>query len=99
MAMRFPLKLLSLAALGVAMIGVAPAEADGRRHGRGGYWVDPPPRYVPARPHYHRHGPPRGYGYYAPPPRVYYPPPRAYYVPPPPRYYAPAPSAGFYFRF
>lgn len=100
--MRFPLRLLSLAALGVALIGAGPAAADGKRdrwsrHAHGGYWVDPPPRWVPARPH-HRRGPPHGYGYYAPPPRVYYPPPRVYY-PPPPRYYAPPPSAGFYFRF
>ncbi|HEV7268118.1 MAG TPA: hypothetical protein VGN83_24905 [Falsiroseomonas sp.] len=94
--MRFPLKLLSLAALGVALIGVAPADANHRGHGRGGYWVDPPPRYVPARPR-HWQGPRHGYGYHAPPPRVYYPPPRAYY--PAPRHYAPPPGAGFYFRF
>lgn len=98
--MRFPLKLLSLAALGVALIGAGPAAADGKwrghgRHAHGGYWVDPPPRWVPARPR-HWHGPPRGYGYYAPPPRVYYPPPRVYH--PPPRHYGP-PSGGFYFRY
>src|SRR5882672_4266306 len=69
-------------ALGVGLLGSAPAFADDdgwRHHHRHGYW-----------------GPQAGVYYgapaYAPPPPVYYaPPPRVYYAPPPPVYYAPPP--------
>jgi hypothetical protein len=104
--MRMSTKLLPLAA-GALMLGLA-GQADAKQPGFDpayvtpvqGYWVDPPPRWVP--------GPPRGYygpppRYYAPPPPRYYAPPPAYYYAPPPRYYRPPPppppGVGLYFRF
>ncbi len=104
--MPFLTRLLTLAAMGIVALGLAaPAEADGpkRRDARPthGYWVDPPPRWVPGPPVRRWRGPPPAYGWYAPPPRAYYPPPQVYY--PPPRYYypppPPPPGVGFYFRF
>ena len=97
------LKLLPIAALGLALAGAAavPAEAgDMRATPVQGYWYDPPPRYVPAPPPRRHHRPPPPRAYYAPPPPpVYYaPPPRVYY-PPPPRYYAPPPGVGVFLRF
>lgn len=96
--MRFLTGLLPVIAAGALVAGAAAPAAAHDAHPvhwkprgyAGGYWVDPPPRFVPAPP-------PR---YYYPPPRYYAPPPPVYYAPPPrPRYYAPPPSMGFYFRF
>lgn len=69
--------LSALTGLALAVTASAPAFADPPWHG-GRHWRGPPP-------------PPRGYGYYAPPPVYYAPPPRVYYAPPPPVYYAPPP--------
>jgi hypothetical protein len=95
-------RMLTLAAAAALAVGLAqPAQADGAKPEVTlvGGWRDGP-GWGPPPGHWRRwHGPPRGYGYYVPPPRVYYPPPRVYYPPPPPVYYAPQPSVGLYFRF
>jgi hypothetical protein len=106
--MRFPTKLLPLAMAGALALGLAgqveakePSFAPGEVTPVQGYWVDPPPRWVPApRPRGYYYEPPRYYR--PPPPRYYAPPPPAYYYAPPPRYYRPPPpppGIGLYFRF
>ncbi len=107
--MRVPTKLLPLALAGALALGLAgqvdakePAPAQGEVTLVQGYWVDPPPRYVPGPPPRGYYGPPPRHYYAPPPPRYYAPPPPAYYYAPPPRYYRPPPpppGVGLYFRF
>jgi hypothetical protein len=101
-------KLLPLVVAGALALGLAgqveakePAFAPADVTRVQGYWVDPPPRWVPAPPPRRYYGPPPRH-YYAPPPPRYYAPPPAYYYAPPPRYYRPPPpppGVGLYFRF
>ena len=105
--MRLLANILPVAALAVALAGVAapPAQATPEsgiattlvgEWGPGPRYYGPPPRHYGPPGHW-RHRPRVYYpppGYYYPPPRVYYPPPR-YYAPPPP----PPPGVGLYFRF
>ncbi len=107
--MRVPTKLLLLALAGALALGLAgqvdakePAPAQDEVTLVQGYWVDPPPRYVPGPPPRGYYGPPPRHYYAPPPPRYYAPPPPAYYYAPPPRYYRPPPpppGVGLYFRF